>query len=222
MRVGGRRRRALRAAGGARPRTPRGTRSSSSTRAARPVGGWPRGGSASATLDHGAQFFTVRSEAFAAMVQGWERDGLVDEWCRGFASPGDGYPRYVVRGGHERPRQAPGRPGSTCAAAPWSSPSGRGRGWLGGRPRRRHRRCAADAVVVTCPLPQTASLLITREVTLPERLRRTDYDRTLALLAVARRLARPSPAPGGVQSPDAAVLLRRPTTRPRASPRCRR
>ena len=51
-----------------------------------------------ATLDHGAQFFTVRSEAFAARVDRWEADGLVRVWCRGFEVE-DGHPRYAVRGG---------------------------------------------------------------------------------------------------------------------------
>ena len=51
-----------------------------------------------ATLDHGAQFFTVRSEAFAARVDRWEADGLVRVWCRGFEVD-DGHPRYAVRGG---------------------------------------------------------------------------------------------------------------------------
>eukprot|EP01041_Mallomonas_annulata_P041685 gene41685-65814_t len=56
----------------------------------------------------------------------------------------------------------------------------------------------ADALIVTCPLPQTFSLLVSAEVAMPEVLWRTDYDRTLSLLAV---LDRPSavPAPGGVQ-----------------------
>ena len=52
-----------------------------------------------AVIDHGAQFFTVRSDAFAAHVGAWRRDGLVTEWCRGFGSEPDGYPRYAVRGG---------------------------------------------------------------------------------------------------------------------------
>ncbi len=55
-----------------------------------------------------------------------------------------------------------------------------------------------DAVVLTCPLPQTSSLLFSAGVSLPEVIMRGDYDRTLALLAV---LDRPSavPEPGGVQ-----------------------
>ena len=42
---------------------------------------------------------------------------------------------------------------------------------------------AADALVVTCPLPQSASLLMTAEVAVPEQLRRTDYHRIVAVLA---------------------------------------
>ena len=160
-----------------------------------------------ATLDHGAQFFTVRSEAFAARVHRWEADGLVRVWCRGFEVE-DGHPRYAVRGGMNalakhlatgldvrcstlafalRPgHDRPGRPGSD--RRPWSVGLDDGTG------------VDADAVILTCPLPQSFSLMITAAVELPTRLRGTDYDRTLALLTVLD--GDPAvPPPGGVQQP---------------------
>ncbi len=53
---------------------------------------------AGAHLDHGAQFFTVRSAELQADVEKWLAAGVVEEWCRGFAEV-DGYPRYRVAGG---------------------------------------------------------------------------------------------------------------------------
>jgi renalase len=52
-----------------------------------------------AVLDHGAQFFTARSDAFSDAVDGWLSAGVVEEWCRGFDEVGDGYPRYRTAGG---------------------------------------------------------------------------------------------------------------------------
>jgi len=52
-----------------------------------------------AVLDHGAQFFTARSERFTAAVDEWIEAGVVEEWCRGFDGDGDGYPRYRTAGG---------------------------------------------------------------------------------------------------------------------------
>jgi predicted NAD/FAD-dependent oxidoreductase len=57
-----------------------------------------------ALYDHGAQFFTVRSQVFQAEVARWQSEGLVREWAHGFAdekgvSRTDGHPRYTVRGG---------------------------------------------------------------------------------------------------------------------------
>ena len=51
------------------------------------------------TFDHGAQFFTVRGERFAKLVEGWLRAGVATEWTRGFADAEgqpneDGHPRY--------------------------------------------------------------------------------------------------------------------------------
>ena len=160
-----------------------------------------------ATLDHGAQFFTVREAAFAARVAQWESDGLVRVWSHGFEVE-DGYPRYAVRGGmnalakrlssgldvrcstlafalrpgHERPGSSDGH------RRAWSVGLDDGTG------------VDADAVILTCPLPQSFSLMITAAVELPAPLRSTDYDRTLSLLTVLD--GDPAiPPPGGVQQP---------------------
>jgi renalase len=150
-----------------------------------------------ATLDHGAQFFTVRGEALAAQVTDWIDRGLVEEWCRGFepaadGTLGDGHPRYIATAGMSSLAKdlAQGldvRCNQLVFAITreWEVMIDDG------------QMHPSDAVVVTCPLPQTFSLLFEAGVELPFELFGDDYDRTIALLAV---LDRPSsvPAPGGV------------------------
>lgn len=149
-----------------------------------------------ATFDHGAQFFTVRSPELERLVGEWSADGLVREWCRGFGEAPDGYPRYVVRGGMNAlpKRLAQGidvRYGALAFAVHRTSA-----GWEVLLDDGSRHEC--DGVVMTCPVPQSFSLLVTAEVEFPEALARTDYDRTLCLLAVLDRP--PSvPPPGGVQ-----------------------
>jgi renalase len=149
-----------------------------------------------ARLDHGAQFFTVRSDEFAALTHDWIAADVAFEWCRGFGETGDGYPRYAVRGGMSALAKhlALGLD-VRCntlvflvrrTAAGWDVVLDDG------------SVISCAELVVTCPLPQAFSLLVEAEIELPEALWRTEYDRTIALLAV---LDRPSnvPAPGGVQ-----------------------
>jgi hypothetical protein len=59
-------------------------------------------------VDHGAQFFTARSDPFRAQVAAWKELGVCHEWCRGFHRYRDGallpaeadhHPRYVCRRG---------------------------------------------------------------------------------------------------------------------------
>lgn len=59
-------------------------------------------------VDHGAQFFTARSDPFRAQVATWIGLGVCHEWCRGFHLFREGallppkteqYPRYVCRRG---------------------------------------------------------------------------------------------------------------------------
>lgn len=164
-------------------------------------------------IDHGAQFFTVRSEAFAAQVDAWVAQGVVEVWTNGFSpasspelTPGtpDGYPRYIGVGGMTtipkamalgldlrceqmvfNIRQHP--PGSTGER--WEIVIDDG------------TTIGADQVIVTSPLPQTASLLMEAGIPVPEALWRTDYHRTIGLLIA---LDGPSAlhAPGAVTGPD--------------------
>ena len=154
-----------------------------------------------AVFDHGAQFFTVRDQQFQKLVDGWITNGVVREWCRGFVAD-DGHPRYVVNSGMAALTKhiAQGldvRTSTlvfavkTCDADPtkWTVVIDD------------NSRIDCDAVVMTCPLPQSYSLTVTTGVELPQDLLLTDYDRTIGLLAV---LDGPSavPAPGGIQNPD--------------------
>ena len=156
-----------------------------------------------ATLDHGAQFFTVRTSELQRRVDGWLADGLVFEWTRGFTEPPDGYPRYATRRGMNAlaKRLAVGldvRCGSMVFAVRESE--GSAQPWdvvlddatvVG-----------ADAVISTAPIPQSVAICITARAELPDDLRTIDYDRTLALLALLD--GRPAiPAVGAVQNGDA-------------------
>lgn len=155
---------------------------------------------AGARLDHGAQFFTSRDDRFGALVDRWVTAGLVREWCRGFGTQ-DGYPRYVVAGGMNALAKHLAAGMDVHVDTLVFAVHARERaGWEVGFDD--GTATAVDALVVTCPLPQAFSVLIASGVELPAELRRTDYDRTLALLAV---LDGPGgvPAPGGVQQADA-------------------
>lgn len=155
-----------------------------------------------ATLDHGAQFFTVRTPAFRHRVDDWLERGLVHVWNHGFVDR-DGHPRYAAAGGMNslakdladgldvqcstmafaiRPAASPGEPRWSVAIDDGTV-----------RP--------ADAVIVTTPLPQAFALLVDSGIELDETLVRTDYDRTIALLAVLDRPASVAPT-GGVQNPN--------------------
>jgi predicted NAD/FAD-dependent oxidoreductase len=59
----------------------------------------------------------------------------------------------------------------------------------------------ADALIVTCPLPQTYALLVTADIELPDSMMRTEYDRTICLLAVLNQSSAVV-SPGGLQNPD--------------------
>ena len=160
-----------------------------------------------ARLDHGAQFFTVRSEEFTRLARRWLAEGVAREWCRGFRNPPDGHPRYVGAAGMTTLAKAMAagldvRVGVRLARigrgddGRWEANDDQGRAVADrhGAPGR------FDAVVATAPVPQTLEMLAAGDVEpgAVERLGAIRYEPTLAVLVV---LAGPSglPAPGGVQ-----------------------
>lgn len=152
-----------------------------------------------ATLDHGAQFFTVRTGPFAATVAEVERAGTVFEWCRGFGADQDHHPRYAARGGMNALAKHLARGLDVAVGTRIESVRWRTGGWS-----LTHGtgEVEADALVLTPPVPQSLDLLDaggTRlDAAVRSRLETIAYHPVLAVLAV---LDGPSavPAPGGVQ-----------------------
>lgn len=159
-----------------------------------------------AIFDHGAQFFTVRDQRFAEYVDAWIGEGIVFEWCRGFDEE-DGHPRYAVRGGmtalaKHLARSLDVRTSTlvfSIADVPTVDAETSGHRYRVTIDDGTH--LGADAVVVTCPIPQSYSLTIEAGIGMPQDLLMGDYDRTIGLLAVLDGPSNVRP-PGGEQNPD--------------------
>jgi renalase len=157
-----------------------------------------------ATFDHGAQFFTVRGEAFRETVDAALAANVAAVWCYGFTED-DGYPRYFCPGGmtslakwlaaevvalggaiHTERRVA----AVTAVGSSWQLRAEEG------------PSADADAVILTPPVPQALELLREGGIDIAEptcaSLEAIAYKPTLAVLAT---LDGPSaiPSPGGVQ-----------------------
>lgn len=162
-------------------------------------------------VDHGAQFFTARSDKFRAQVAHWLAQGVCREWTRGFhhfrggrlTQPGgDNHPRYVCREGMSalgRALVAAGNINVECQAkvtalaredAMWILSCQDGRAFR------------AENLVITSPPPQGAILL---QSALPEA---AGLLRGIAMepcLAIAARFPRREMAWRGIQAEDAGI-----------------
>ncbi len=153
-----------------------------------------------ARLDHGAQFFTVRTPAFQSRVDDWVDRGLVHVWNHGFEGD-DGHPRYVGSAGMNSIAKdlADGLEVETSTMAFTVRVGSGDTRWDvviddgSARP--------ADAVILTSPIPQSLALLVDAGVDFDGSPMRTEYDRTIGLLVT---LDGPTTLPpsGGVQDGD--------------------
>ncbi len=162
-----------------------------------------------ATLDLGAQFFTVRSAELQARVDDWLTRGVVEEWCRGFAVV-DGYPRYRAVGGMQglarHLRQQLEANGVTVVTGQRVSALIPGpEAWTASYDGATREPDDASAAIVTPPIPQSLELLRAGGVPLSaeHRVALDDfaYHRVLALLTVLDRSPELA-SPGALQQPD--------------------
>lgn len=160
------------------------------------------------TLDHGAQFFTVRSERFEGLVRGWLEAGVAREWTRGFADASgkaneDGHPRYRGSEGMTSIPKHLARGLDVRTGERVVEINAPGDGWEvvceSGL------RTGGDTLLLTAPAPQSLELIQSGDFGLQSdalrQLEEISYDPCLALMAV---LDEPGlvPAPGGVQVKD--------------------
>ncbi|MEM7273854.1 MAG: FAD-dependent oxidoreductase [Actinomycetota bacterium] len=167
-----------------------------------------------ATIDHGAQFFTVRSDAFALAVDGWLADGVVEEWCRGFG-PEDGYPRYRTAAGMN---QLAKHLAANLSADPAVTIAPRQRAaaiipgpeaWAVTYDGYTREPDEAEAAIATPPVPQTMELLragaVPVDAELAGRLDAMAYHKVIGVLATLDRSPE-LPEPGALQRPDHEVF----------------
>jgi len=171
-----------------------------------------------ATFDHGAQFFTVRSPAFAALIRSWrDRGAPIGVWSHGFAqvsdiragrdgvtsTAGDGHPRHRVGGGMDALARVLARGLDVQTDTPVTAIRVRRGRWhvavRGAGGTAVHR---AGLLVCTPPVPQTLALFARGDTALPAPtvavLERVAYEPCLALLVVLDD--DPAlPPPGGLQ-----------------------
>ena len=155
-------------------------------------------------FDHGAQFFTVRSDRFEEIAQTWISGGVAAEWTRGFADASgeqqeDGHPRYKgtrgmtgiaehlaqnldVKTGLEATELRRGESGWEVVAGGSTHMS--------------------DALVLTAPAPAALTLVDRNAVSLPaearEALESISYEPCIAVMALLNGEGE-VPHPGGVQ-----------------------
>lgn len=153
-----------------------------------------------AHIDHGAQFFTIRSPEFAAWAHTWQAAGVAEEWCKGFTPEGDGHPRYRGVGGLAAVAKHVAQGLTvhtnmhvvqiTAVGHEWLAITGRG------------QRFSAAHLLLTPPVPQSLALLDAGNVQLPladrALLENIQYSPCFAVLAT---LHGPTniPAPGALQ-----------------------
>lgn len=162
--------------------------------------------------DHGAQFFTVRSAVFQAIVDEWLAHELVYQWSTGWSSgslmlaPNDGHPRYAAMSGMNALAKHVAAPLHVTANTRLTSLRPQGDGWLAESEAGDQYR--ARAAILTPPVPQSLALLEAGRVELSDddfrALTAIDYAPSLtALYWVDGRIN--LPMPGALQRPDADI-----------------
>ena len=161
-----------------------------------------------ATFDHGAQFFTVRSETFASFIAQAKESGDVREWCDGFLF-GDNGEVELRKDGH--PRYC-GTKGMTTLAKNLAKN-------LDVRLKERIQKAVyeddlwyvsgvenyrAKALILTAPIPQSLAIVENVEFTGRQELEKIEYTPCFAVM-VKTSMPSEIPQPGGIKNASADI-----------------
>lgn len=163
-------------------------------------------------VDHGAQFFTAKSPAFAEQVGRWEKSGICHEWTRGFhrfaggkllEPTEDSHPRYTCRAGMSSLGRALGEPlgdivQRNAKVIRLLSAGGRWEATL-----EDGRILRSRGLLLTAPPAQSGALLA---VAAPDFAEEITQHHSLPCLAVGACFSRTRVSWQGIRAPDDAVL----------------
>ncbi len=156
-------------------------------------------------FDHGAQFFTQRSERFGALVEAWLQAGLVRDWANGFANANgewqqDGHTRYVGAHGMTTVPKHLAQGVNVRTSEKVVSIRLDHNTWITTTEAGEELR--SQALLLTAPVPQSLALMDAGNYVLPaparEALDAITYDPCIAVMALLDS-APNVPEPGGVQ-----------------------
>jgi predicted NAD/FAD-dependent oxidoreductase len=155
-------------------------------------------------FDHGAQFFTTRSDEFQSEVQNWIAAGVAKRWFDGFPSPENkkpddeysrfcgtqgmtGIAKYLAQGLNVRLNDEIERVQRTKTG--WTARSRSGQEY------------SADKLLLTCPVPQSLALFETSGEVLPTNVRAqlesVSFEPCFAVLVFLKNASK-IPAPGAL------------------------
>ncbi len=139
-----------------------------------------------AIFDHGAQFFTARSEPFKACVADWIRSGVAEQWYQSYPGQPNGHPRYRGTPSMVTIAKYLAKKKTIMQSTRAVSLSHDGCHWTVQLDNQ--ETLIARSVVVTSPVPQTLDLLNQGNTQLPtpiaQRLKMIQYESCIAVMAV--------------------------------------
>ncbi|MDB2360616.1 FAD-dependent oxidoreductase [Porticoccaceae bacterium] len=154
-----------------------------------------------AVFDHGAQFFTARSEQFKICVNQWIKSGVAEQWYQSYPGQPNGHPRYRGVPTMVSVAKHLAKDQTVIQSTRALELNHDGCNWI--VKLEPEEPIIARSVIITSPVPQTLDLLDKGNSQLTsgiiERLQKIQYESCIAVMAVLD-------APSSLEDPGALAI----------------
>ena len=152
--------------------------------------------------DHGAQFFTARSEEFKKEIIVWLKNKWIKKWCNGFSN-NDGFPRYIgIDGMHLLPLKISENLNVFQNTTIKTLKLMKGDWFLESS---ENTNFSSKYLIMTPPLPQTIKLLANHinlfDKKFLEEIKKIKYDKCISLMISIKKETNIK-FPGAIQKPN--------------------